>query len=60
MLKEACEFAEIDYTPEFERRLKKYTLRNTNDKWRNDLTPPQQAILDAVCADHLKKYGYNV
>jgi hypothetical protein len=29
------------------------------DRWREDLTPAQQAMLDELLADDLRRYGYN-
>jgi hypothetical protein len=34
------------------------TLRTQNDKWRKDLTPAQQLVLNEILKDKLGLYGY--
>ena len=57
-LRGVAEFAGLEWTPLFERRLARYHLRNTNDKWIRDLTLRQQADLNAVLGPGLVRYGY--
>ncbi len=52
------QFCELDWSKRFERAIGAYTLETANDKWRHDLTPAQQTILQAVLAESLGKYGY--
>jgi hypothetical protein len=53
------EFAELPPSAEFERRVKTTSIRNSN-RWRDDLTVEQQAMLDDVLRDDLLRYGYSV
>jgi hypothetical protein len=52
------QFCELEWTVGFERQLGKYQLRNTNDKFKYDLTAKQQSDLEEVLEDYLKRYGY--
>ena len=56
--RKAIEFCDLDWTPGFERRVRRVPLANTNDKWRRDLTPRQQAILNDVLRESLRRHGY--
>jgi omega-hydroxy-beta-dihydromenaquinone-9 sulfotransferase len=51
-------FCELEWTAGFERELGKYQPKNTNDKFRHDLTAKQQSDLEEVLGDYLKRYGY--
>lgn len=52
------EFAELPNSQEFERQVTAATIRSTSDRWRDDLTPAQQAILDDLLRDDLLRHGY--
>ncbi len=52
------QFCELKWTAGFERQLGKYQLKNTNDKFKHDLTAKQQSELEEVLGDYLRKYGY--
>lgn len=56
--KEVTRFCELEWSQGFEQALGSYTMETTNAKWKTDLTPAQQAILEAVLADTLTRYGY--
>jgi omega-hydroxy-beta-dihydromenaquinone-9 sulfotransferase len=58
MLRRATEFAELPWATVLERAVAREGLRSENDKWRRDLTPRQQEILQTVLATHLAQYGY--
>jgi omega-hydroxy-beta-dihydromenaquinone-9 sulfotransferase len=53
------EFSELRQTAEFERHVAATPLRNMSDRWRKDLTPAQQAILDDLLRDDLVRLGYD-
>jgi hypothetical protein len=53
------EFAELPGSPDFERHVKATKIRNTSDRWRDDLTPEQQTILDDLLREDLVRYGYD-
>jgi hypothetical protein len=52
------QFCELEWTSAFERRLRSYHLKNTNEKFRHDLTPKQQSDLEEVLESYLGRYGY--
>jgi hypothetical protein len=52
------QFCGLEWTDGFERQLGRYQPRNTNDKFKYDLTAAQQSDLEAVLGDYLKRYGY--
>jgi hypothetical protein len=52
------QFCELEWTGSFERQIRKYQPRNTNDKFKYDLTAEQQSDLEAVLRDDLMRYGY--
>ncbi len=53
-----CEFTDLPMTDGFKRRLDKFSLRNANTKYQQDLTPEQQEILQSVMGEYLERYGY--
>lgn len=57
--RQAVEFCELEWSPRFEAAISTFNLRNTNDKWRKDLSSAQQAMLDKYLKDTLAKYGYS-
>lgn len=56
--KDVAKFCGLEWSPRFEKAIGKYKLRSANDKWRQDLTSEQQAVLQSVLAETLAKYGY--
>lgn len=52
------EFAELPSSAEFEREVKAASIRSTSNRWRDDLAPWQQVILDDLLRDDLLRYGY--
>lgn len=52
------EFAELPNSAEFERHVRAASIRSTSNRWRDDLTPGQQAILDDLLREDLVRYGY--
>ncbi|MCP4372428.1 MAG: sulfotransferase [Deltaproteobacteria bacterium] len=44
--KEIVEFCELKWSLKFEDRIKKYSLKNTNHKWQEELTSDQQKIAE--------------
>lgn len=55
---EIAKFCEIEWNDYFEARLKKYNLRNTNTKYKQELSLLQQKELSKVLDGYLKRYGY--
>jgi hypothetical protein len=55
----ALDFSDLPWTAQFEATVQNFSLRNTNDKWRKDLSPLQQNILNTILAESLSRYGYS-
>ena len=51
-------FCDIEMTNGFETSVIDFGFRNTNDKWRRDLTEQQQRQLEAELAPHLQRWHY--
>lgn len=58
LFRQAAEFAGLEWSSQFESRVKQFTLESANDKWRKDLTSLQQKELNESIQDILQKYGY--
>jgi hypothetical protein len=52
------EFAELPPSAEFERHVRAASIRSTSNRWRDDLTPGQQTILDDLLREDLVRHGY--
>jgi omega-hydroxy-beta-dihydromenaquinone-9 sulfotransferase len=52
------QFCELEWTDSFKRQLGKYQPKNSNDKFKYDLTPKQQRDLEEVLGNYLTRYGY--
>lgn len=58
-LKESCEFIGLEYSRNFQKKIKKnYSLVNKNIKWQKDLTPEQNEIIEKICNKNLHYFGY--
>ncbi len=55
---DVANFCELEYTNGFNTSIVDFGFRNTNDKWRRDLTEPQQRQLESELAQHLTYWGY--
>ena len=53
-----ADFCELDWPAPFEASIRRKRLHATGDKWRENLSPQQQALLEAVLAESLPRYGY--
>ena len=51
-------FCGLEWTSSFERQIRQYEPRNTNDKYKYDLTARQQSDLEEVLGEYLIRYGY--
>lgn len=56
--RQATEFCDLPWSPQFERMVRGVQLHSVNDKWRRDFTSDQQRILDSVLGEYLVRYGY--
>lgn len=52
------EFAELPPSAEFERRVRAASIRDMSNRWRDDLSPAQQAVLEDVLREDLQRHGY--
>jgi omega-hydroxy-beta-dihydromenaquinone-9 sulfotransferase len=52
------EFAELPQSAEFERQIGAASIKNMSNRWRDDLTVGQQALLDDLLREDLQRYGY--
>lgn len=52
------DFCELDASKTFTRALERFPVKNTNYKWKNDLSNRQAEILEDVLDSHLQRYGY--
>jgi hypothetical protein len=53
------DFAELPASAAFDHQVRTASIRSMRDRWRDDLTPAQQALLDELLADDLRRYGYD-
>ena len=53
-------FCDLEYTDGFNQSVIDFGFRNTNTKWRNDLTELQQRQLEAELAPHLVRWDYEL
>lgn len=58
VLQQTADFCDLPWTPGFARAVAAYPVRTTDNRWREELTPPQQAIADAVTAEHRCRLDY--
>ncbi len=58
VFRKVLEFCELEWSHRFEKRILAYPPRNTNHKWKKDLTPAQQKALEEVTHEYLQRYGY--
>jgi len=56
---QVLEFAELPPSPALERAVKHAKIRSTSNRWRDDLAPGQQVVLDDLLRDDLRRYGYD-
>jgi hypothetical protein len=54
------EFVELPQSDVFEQAIKKASIKSTSNRWRDDLTSGQQAVLDNLLREDLLRYGYDV
>jgi hypothetical protein len=54
------DFVGLRHAPELEREAGAVPIKDTSDRWRNDLTLVQQHLLDDLLRADLLRYGYGV
>lgn len=58
--RQVLDFVELPHSPEFEQHVRAATITDMSNRWRGDLTPDQQGILDDLLREDLQRYGYDV
>jgi len=58
VIRDTVNFCELGSSREFEKVITNYLVKNTNYKWKEELTDDQHKILDDILQDHLKRYDY--
>jgi len=58
-IRRVLEFAELPPSRALERAVKDARIKSTKDRWREDLSPRQQAIVEEVLREDLRRYGYD-
>lgn len=56
----AIEFAGLEWSPAVQRSVAALRLRSQNDKWKQGLSPAQQAVLNDCMRDSLPRWGYRI
>jgi hypothetical protein len=54
------EFAELQHSAAFDRQVEAASIRDMSGRWRDDLSPEQQALLTGLLREDLLRYGYHV
>jgi hypothetical protein len=57
--RQVLDFAELPVSPALERAVRSANIRSTSNRWRDDLAPGQQVILDDLLREDLRRYGYD-
>ncbi|MET0660937.1 MAG: sulfotransferase [Steroidobacteraceae bacterium] len=60
VFRRATAFAGLEFGDHFASEIASASLRDANQKWRQDLTSAQQAILEACMSASLERWGYDV
>lgn len=58
IFRKVIDFCELDWTSGFEARIKKFSLKNMNHKWKENLTESQKKDLNEVLSKKLLEYNY--
>jgi sulfotransferase family protein len=53
------EFADLPESPALDRAVRNAKIKSTSSRWRDDLAPAQQRILDDLLRDDLRRCGYD-
>jgi hypothetical protein len=52
-------FCRLEESHQFDATVRQARIEDCNFKWKQDLSPAQQELLQACLADHLRRYGYS-
>ena len=56
--REVLDFSELPVPAEFEKEVRATGIKDMTKRWRDDLTPAQQELLDELLHQDLLRYGY--
>jgi hypothetical protein len=56
--RQVLEFAELPGSADFDRQIRAAPIKDMTKRWRDDLTPAQQTLLDELLHEDLQRYGY--
>lgn len=56
--KDVIEFCDLTWSANFSKTIEEFNLKNTNYKWKQDLTPAQCDVISQILTSYLKKYNY--
>lgn len=59
LFRKIAEFGELEWSDKFEALVTQWPLYSANNKWQQDLSEIQQAMLCESLKEALEKYGYN-
>lgn len=60
VFRQVFEFAEMEWEPAFERRIRAAKIRDNSQKWRKNLTEAQQNELTEVVQENMDRLGYKM
>lgn len=58
IFRDVFDFCELEWTQQFENKINKIEMKNTNFKWEKELNETQKYILNSVTEEYLRKYDY--
>ena len=58
IFKEVVDFSELEWSTNFENKIKKFKLKNMNYKWQENLSKEQKDMLNEYLKPYLKKFEY--
>jgi len=58
VFQKVVEFSTLEWPQRFESAVDRFSLKNTNDKWKKHLSGEQQKLLSESLKNSLEKYGY--
>lgn len=56
--KKTLDFCGLEWDKHFESIINNTTFKNTNYKWKTNLSPEQQEVIESILGDFLNKIGY--
>lgn len=60
LFQDVIDFCELEWTQSFEAKLNQFEFRNTNYKWKQDLTPQQQNIVNSIFHRYCHEFDHDL